>query len=774
MSPARIAAVLLAACSLAGAEPEAGEIRNPYFKKTEWRVWRLDPAPIEKAKAGVPPAEDGSTIQPPEMAKRLWPAEAVPPGKLFLLGPKASDKFAGTWDDVYGSWSHTHGWVRDIWKSPAGSEAKGIKDAIIAFVDNDPVENHLKLGINFYHQSTTGMAHTVTNYVLPQKTEPYEKIYFSSGLITSPCHLSLVEESAAQTEVATDLYLAYMPTFFNSVGSSDSETMAITKLVIAGAHLSPAMKLKLKRTGLYASAMLWLWKSALPVDAPFDSEMRHRVAYAAVGDRFVFPGGYGAAGIARGDMCLDFHEYDDNEHMKRRIELAKGMTVAPPEAVVKLVEQKGGKTVYALKKTVCVLQEPGQEVELRVSTEESYDLDDKPLALRWKLIYGNRRATVEREGDTAVWKIRVPWEEALPEGRTTILLVANNGVYDGNPAAINVYRKKGDLPPSGGGYEDYKYDTKFTNRRPIVVGLQDEVVKPGQAVAIPIRAIDPEGFPVRFWKRAGEPGAFDGNVFTWKVPKNAAAGDYIVTVIGSDGTSGNNYEARQIRLRVGPKVFANIEADRLEGKAPLAVKFTSKGSYGGTKLEWAFAPRAPGKPVMPKAEFTTPVAAKTFDKPGIYEAWLKVIGQGKDAEAVTHLTIRVTAADPPAARPASLAVEGNGVVIADGDTTPATYDHTDFGAVKLKANVEREFLVLNEGDAKLTLGRGAVTVTGADAAEFTIVAQPRETLDGTASSRFAIRFAPKTAGERQATVEVKAGLKVVRFAVRAACAEQER
>ena len=766
MNPARIAVVLLATCTLATAEPEGGEIRNPYYKKTEWRVWRLDPSPIEKAKAAVPPATDGSTIQPPDLPKRLWPAEVVPPGKLFLLVSKPSDKFAGTWDDVYGSWSGTHGWVRDEWKSPAGTEGKGIKEAILAFVDNDPGGNQLKLGINFYHQSTTGMAHTITNCVLPQKTELFEKIYFSSGLVTSPCHLSLVEESAAQTEVATDLYLAYMPTFFNSVGSSDSETMAITKLVIAGAHLSPAMKLKLKRTGLYASAMLWLWKSALPVDAPFDSEMRHRVAYAAVGNRFTFPGGYGAAGIGRGDMCLDFHEFDDTEHMRRMIELARGMTVAPPEAVVNVVEQKGGKTLYALKKTVCVLQEAGQEVELRVSTHECYDLDDKPLTLRWKLLYGNKQTTVEREGDTAVWKIRVPWDEALPEGRTTILLVANNGVVDGNPAAINVYRKKGDLPPSGGGYDDYKYDTKFTNRRPIVVGLQDELIKPGQTVSIPIRAIDPEGFPVRFWKRAGEPGSFDGSVFTWKVPKNVAPGDTIVTVVGSDGTSGNNYEARQIRLRVAPKVHAHIETDRLDGKAPLTVKFSSQGSYGGTKVEWAFAPRAPGKPVMPKAEATTPVTAKTFDQPGIYEAWLKVIGQGKDAEAVTHISIRVTASDPPPARPARMAVEGNGVEIADGDTSPATFDHTDFGDVKLKAAVEREFLVLNAGDARLNLGRGAVTLTGADAAEFTLVAQPRESLDGTASSRFVIRFAPKSEGERLATVEVKAGQKVVKFTVR--------
>jgi hypothetical protein len=53
------------------------------------------------------------------------------------------------------------------------------------------------------------------------------------------------------------------------------------------------------------------------------------------------------------------------------------------------------------------------------------------------------------------------------------------------------------------------------------------------------------------------------------------------------------------------------------------------------------------------------------------------------------------------------------------------------------------------GDAKLTLGRGPVTLTGPHAAEFTVVAQPRETLEVTAGSRFVIRFAPKAAAVRK-------------------------
>ena len=50
-----------------------------------------------------------------------------------------------------------------------------------------------------------------------------------------------------------------MPTFFNSIGSSGSETAAITKLMIVGGYLPPATKLALKRNGLYPSALLYLF-----------------------------------------------------------------------------------------------------------------------------------------------------------------------------------------------------------------------------------------------------------------------------------------------------------------------------------------------------------------------------------------------------------------------------------------------------------------------------------------------------------------------------------
>ncbi len=763
----------LAAVADDAAHDDEPDLQNPYFPQRKWKVWRLDEEAVRDARVFVPPATaPPSVIELPAADKRWWPVAKPAKGRLFEFTHEPSKQFAGTWDDVYASWSGTHGWVRDRWAGPGGDEAVGIAGSIVGVVDQAPTESHFKLGINFYHQSTTGMAHTITNAVIPQNSEAYERLYFASGLLCSPCHLSLVEESAANAALTTDLYLTLMPTLFNSVGSSDSETMAITKLVIVGAHLKPEMKLLLKRSGLYASALLWLWKSCLPIEAEYDEEWRHRVAYAAVGDRFAFPGGYDAAGIARGDMCLDFHQYDDVEHLRRMIEAAKALDVAPPEAVVKLLEPRDASVRVALKKTIGVLQEAGQEAVLRVSTQESFDLAQRPLELRWKLLYGNRATRVARDPqDAAIWTIRVPWDESLPEGRTTLLLVANNGVHDGNPAAVTIYRKRGDLPPSGGGYNDYVYDTKFANRRPTLLGLQDVAVKPGETVNLTLRALDPEGQPLRYTKRAGDPGEFDGNVYIWKVPGKEAAGDRSLTVLCSDATSGSSYEAQTIALQVKPKLFARINADVVAGPAPLTIKFTS-GANGKEKGDWAFAPRAPGKPVMPTAEASgVATVTKTFDTPGIYEAWLKV--KAGSEEEVAHLCVRVTDAPLQSGRSAQLVVEGNGVFVVDGDATPSTYDHTDFGALpkKSKQGIERRFLLHNRGDAPLALGKGAVTIEGAGAAAFSVVQAPRASVEGQGSSLLRLRFLPKTPGLYEATVEVKSREQRCRFAVRAVAAE---
>ncbi|MHC4818602.1 MAG: PKD domain-containing protein, partial [Planctomycetota bacterium] len=642
---------LLSLCLLQLSRLEAGEdeengprIRNPYFETTRWRVWRDDATPLEGVpsmrRAGKEKQVYEATLAPRPAKERIypvpWPGDDPPePFLTYRPSPKPSASAAGIWDDVYASWSGLHGYVRNRWKGPGGNGV-AVLDHIVHFVDVSK-SNTLRAGVNFIHQSTTGMAHTITNGYSQPMTENYEKLYFADALVTAPAHASFTDLTAARS---VDLYMALVPTLFNSVGSSNSETMAITKMIAAGGYLPPATKLLLKRNGLYPAAMLYVWKAALPYPVPFDSELRHRVAYKSVGNRETYPERYSSAGIDKGDLSLVFHRYDDVAHMRNMVALARSMAVAPPEAVLKVLEIEGGHTVYTLKKSVLVVQEKDQEIRIRVSTEDCYDLQDRPLTVRWKLLYGNRATLFERSDAacTGACTITIPWDDALPEGRTAIALIANNGAFDSNPAILTVYRKKGDLPPNGASPGGYKHAGTFANRRPVILDLQDQVVRRGQTVRIPIAAVDPEGFGLRFFKRSGEVGELDGNVLSWKCPSKTKNGTYTVSVIASDGTSGNSYAGKRITVHVGkPKVSARIAADRLVGAAPLTVKVSAAGSIGARlAYGWDFYAPAPKRKA---SAFEKLVQGKsvshTFEKPGAYEIALTVRGAGgTDTETV--------------------------------------------------------------------------------------------------------------------------------------------
>ena len=69
---------------------------------------------------------------------------------------------------------------------------------------------------------------------------------------------------------------------------------------------------------------------------------------------------------------------------------------------------------------------------------------------------------------------------------------------------------------------------------------------------------------------------------------------------------------------------------------------------------------------------------------------------------------------------------GNGTTIIDGDTTPSGADHTDFGSTDFpNGTVTRTFTIQNLGTASLTLN--PVTLSGANAADFSVITQPAST-----------------------------------------------
>jgi hypothetical protein len=104
-----------------------------------------------------------------------------------------------------------------------------------------------------------------------------------------------------------------------------------------------------------------------------------------------------------------------------------------------------------------------------------------------------------------------------------------------------------------------------------------------------------------------------------------------------------------------------------------------------------------------------------------------------------------------------IVVEGNSLDIPAGDTTPRPEDHTDFGEILVAGGtVVHTFTIKNTGSAELILaGATPVTISGTNAADFTVTLQPTSPLSAsTGTTNFTVRFDPSATGPRTATISI--------------------
>jgi len=99
-------------------------------------------------------------------------------------------------------------------------------------------------------------------------------------------------------------------------------------------------------------------------------------------------------------------------------------------------------------------------------------------------------------------------------------------------------------------------------------------------------------------------------------------------------------------------------------------------------------------------------------------------------------------------------LKGNNVDIADGDNSPSTFDHTDFGSIDSQIDsVIHTFKIFNGNGATLTLnGTPRVSISGTHADDFYVKVQPSETVVSNDSTSFDLRFIPASEGLRSATI----------------------
>ncbi|MEZ5036646.1 MAG: InlB B-repeat-containing protein [Chitinophagales bacterium] len=102
-------------------------------------------------------------------------------------------------------------------------------------------------------------------------------------------------------------------------------------------------------------------------------------------------------------------------------------------------------------------------------------------------------------------------------------------------------------------------------------------------------------------------------------------------------------------------------------------------------------------------------------------------------------------------------IKGNGISIVDGDNSPSTSDHTDFGSTAVTGGtVVRTFTIENTGSANLNLTGSSpyITISGANASDFSVTAIPSNSIAAAGSTTFQITFDPSAVGTRSASISI--------------------
>jgi len=182
-----------------------------------------------------------------------------------------------------------------------------------------------------------------------------------------------------------------------------------------------------------------------------------------------------------------------------------------------------------------------------------------------------------------------------------------------------------------------------------------------------------------------------------------------------------------LSVKKNDSATAGLASDLSGGETVVRVFFTVTGTPNGTE----------SIQIMPVD------GASVYDKAGNATATAQTTG------------IKLLYNQTPASTP-EINVKGNNTSIVDGDTTPSSDDHTDFGSVDLSSGtVVRTFTIENSGSGALTLnGTPKVVVSGANSADFTVTAEPSNSVAASGSTTFQITFAPSAAGTRTATISI--------------------
>jgi len=427
-------------------------------------------------------------------------------------------------------------------------------------------QTRFQLGVNFTSQSYAGLGRAIVDDLI-NNLNTEKNFFFANCIRATPAHNSFKD---VLEDSVTDNYDALHSASYHAIGQSGSEGNALSKMMIAGASMPRTVKDLLKRHGSYAITLLTLFKMALPyadedgLPLPFEHELRHRPAYSSNGDP------------AHKHFCsanVHFHGYDEKRHLWDMARLARAMEVAPPIAIINVagvrietsdgpITQRAiiGERIKSSSLTsIRLWGEPDESIEVLVDLRKSYDLQGQELSYTCQNLYPNQKNIQIQSVGSGLFAVRVEHDKQLPKGRIPVICtVRNQGEVPSNPVFLNFYwpgeKELFDYGLPGNKIKEMglKKLPVTVNKRPLVtmsIAGDSVACVPGDTIRINLGATDPEGYPVKIYRRLGQWGALVDGHFEVKVPDDAQTHIEPVHFVFSDGTGG--YTGKQIKLCIG-------------------------------------------------------------------------------------------------------------------------------------------------------------------------------------------------------------------------------
>jgi hypothetical protein len=234
----------------------------------------------------------------------------------------------------------------------------------------------------------------------------------------------------------------------------------------------------------------------------------------------------------------------------------------------------------------------------------------------------------------------------------------------------------------------------------------------------------------------GGNGANGRVILTYAVPEINIQGN-AVSIVDGDSTPSLLDNTDFGATNVGIALSKTYTIYNTSLTAPLSIGAIS---FSGTNASDFSITTAPS-PIVANGSSTTFTVTFNPNSGGLRTATISIVNNDTN-ENPYDFSIQGTANGP------EIDIQGNLTSIIDGDTTPTTTDWTDFSSI---ATI-RTFTIFNTGNINLSIG--TITVTGTNAADFSIITYPTSTILPGQSSVLEVKFLPSSTGIKNATITI--------------------